>query len=458
MSVLPLAFVQRMQALLGEETEAFLACFQTPAFRGLRSNPLKVSAQALAHQVPWQLTPVPWCTTGCCLPEGVAAGKYPFHAAGLYYLQEPSAMAVAELVAPEPGELVLDLAAAPGGKSTHLAALASDQAMLVANEIEAKRVAALASNLERWGAHRVAITRDKPTHLVAHWGAIFDRVLVDAPCSGEGMFRKNPSSMDQWSVQGIQGCAQRQQRLLADAAELVRPGGRLVYSTCTFAPEENEGVIANFLRERPDFQLAPLALPGSAPGRPDWVAAARRIPELTRTIRLWPHRVAGEGHFVAVLIRESGEASPRPFGAYPRVPRRIRERWAEFVHAHLQRDPAAGLELAVFGKQVYAIPAEIPPLEGLSCQRVGLWLGTLHQDRLEPSHALALSLCLTDAGQFLDLSVEDPRCLAYLQGQTLREPGEDGWLLIGVAGHPLAWGRRAKGIIKNALPKGLRWR
>lgn len=435
---LPDAFLRRIQAQLGVEAQAYLAALDQPAVMGLRVNTLKLSPAELARLVDWSLEPIPWCDTGFVWEGEARPGKHPYHAAGLYYLQEPSAMAPAEVLRPQPGEWVLDLAAAPGGKATQLATLMRDAGLLVANEVEPRRVRALTENLERFGVRRLLITNEFPQRLVERWGAIFDRVLVDAPCSGEGMFRKSPSTRAEWSEETVRGCASRQRKLLATAAELVKPGGLLAYSTCTFAPEENEQIIDEFLSEHPEFVMKRVELPG------------------VEGNRLWPHRVRGEGHFVALMQRQ-GEGWPAPTAEWPEAPRRIREVWQGFVTASLAGDPIEGGRLIAMGDRVYAAPPELPALNGVKVARVGLWLGTLKRDRFEPAHALALALPAPRSGRRLDLTPSDDRLSRYLRGEALREPGEDGWLLVTVDGFGIGWGRRAKGVIKNAYPKALRW-
>ena len=461
-SSIPTPFAERMRSLLGPEAEDLLAALEQPPLTGLRVNTLKLSPEALRAHAPWPLERVPWCAAGFLVAGDAQPGRHPFHAAGLYYLQEPSAMAVAEALAPQPGEWVLDLAAAPGGKATHLAALIDDRGLLVANEIEARRIAALTSNLERWGVRRVVIANEQPARLAGHWGPIFDRVLFDAPCSGEGMFRKSPEARRAWSPEVVRGCALRQDQALLAAAELVRPGGALVYSTCTFAPEENEQVIARFLARRRDFELVPVALPAVAPGRPDWVDPALAMPDLARTARLWPHRVSGEGHFIALLRRGAGAPVPVPRARVQHAPRRARELWRAFALATLGGDPFADMPLIVRGTRLYALPEGLPPLEGLRIVQAGLWLGTLRHDRLEPAHSLALALRSGADGHdavhppLLDLAPDDEHLARYLQGQAIEAPGSPGWVLIAVAGFPLGWGRRVGTIVKNAYPKGLR--
>ena len=328
---LPAAFLARMQALLGEEYGAFLATYEEAPRTGLRVNTLKLSPERLAGLLPFQMAPLAWPPGGFLVDNAAQPGKLPYHAAGLFYLQDPSAMVPAALLAPQPGDRVLDLSAAPGGKATHLAALLAGTGMLVANEIHPQRVWDLAENLERWGARNAVLLNESPERIAGAFPEFFDRVLVDAPCSGEGMLRRSEAARREWAPELVQGCATRQSTILDSAAQTVRPGGWLAYVTCTFAPEEDEGTLARFLGEHPDFAL--LQLPsqaGFAPGRPDWLPVELQRPDLARAVRLWPHRYPGEGHFVALLRRatepddrgaldEPGLAERRGAGA-PRGP------------------------------------------------------------------------------------------------------------------------------------------
>jgi NOL1/NOP2/sun family putative RNA methylase len=461
---IPGRFLERMSGLFGSEYPAFLASYDAPTVAGLRVNTLKLPIEAFRQAAPFELVPVPWCPTGFTVPEEQTPGRHPWHAAGIYYLQEPSAMAVAELLDPQPGERVLDLAAAPGGKATHIASLMAGLGLLIANEMHPKRAWDLAENLERWGARNAAITNESPERLAERFAGYFDRVLLDAPCSGEGMFRKSEAARREWSPALVAGCAQRQSSILEHAARLVRPGGRLVYSTCTFAPEEDEEVIARFLDGHDDFELIePASRSGLSPGRPDWLWLAEpqsrgTASNINLTIRLWPHTGPGEGHFVAVLQRRpTSEPVVQPRLWSPvRLPRPVEQAYRAFCAAHLASVPATE-RLALVGSYLYALPPEQPDLSGLRFLHPGWWLGTIKKDRFEPSHALALGLALGDALRFVRLDADSPDLRAYLQGSGFRSPGGDGWLLIAVESHPVGWGKRVNGMVKSHYPKGLRW-
>ncbi len=425
---------------------------------GLRVNTLKLSPQYFERAMPFLLTPIPWCPAGFTLPAETRPGKHPYHAAGLYYLQDPAAMAVAEILAPQPAERVLDLSAAPGGKSTHLAALMQDAGLLVVNDIHPRRVYDLANNIERWGARNVVILNETPPRLADHFGAYFDRVLVDAPCSGEGMFRKDPAARTEWTPKLVESCAIRQDAILADAARLVRPGGLLAYATCTFAPQEDEGTLARFLAGQPEFELvAGPQFPGFAPGRPGWLAGEPPVPGLERTVRLWPHKAPGEGHFIA-LLRRSDDGRPDHLQLFQSaaLPKEALRDFEAFADAALNWQPDRD-RLALLGSYGYLLPEGLPDLSGLRVARWGWWLGSFKKNRFEPSQALAAGLRADQAHQILPLSAGQPETLQYLHGEVLPAPGLDGWVLVTVDGFPLGWGKRVQGRLKSHSPKWLRW-
>ncbi len=468
-TALPLAFMARMAALLDEEFPPFLGVLNQKPVPALRVNTLKLSVEQFQALSPWPLTPVPWCPEGFTLDRKLNVGTHTYFDIGLYYVQDASAMAVAALAAPQPGERVLDLCASPGGKSTHIASLLAGQGVLVSNEIDRGRADVLRRNLERWGATNALVLNETPERLAARWPAAFDRVVVDAPCSGEGMFRKNEEARYHWSEAHVLGCALRQREILASAAQLVRPGGRLVYATCTFAPEEDEGVIARFLRNRPDFELVqPPWYEGFQPGRPDWAEwpAAEELRgtqsnSLQRAVRLWPHKLQGEGHFVAVMQR-AGDAPPAPWT--PALPGRLapadRSTLEEFWQPLLDLPLPERLLLRPRGPQdveVLTAPVDAPDTAGLRTALSGWRLGALRKGRFEPSHALAAALHAPQVQQRLDEPLGSELVARYMRGETLDAPGPDGWLLITVDGFPVGWGKRSNGVVKNHYPKSLRW-
>lgn len=455
---IPDDFWRVMQPLLGTTFAAFRDALQQQPHIGLRVNTLKVSPPHFQSLVPWSLTPLPWSASGFLLPHAAepAPGKHPYHAAGLYYLQEPAAMAAAELLNPQPGERVLDLAAAPGGKTTHLAAQMHNRGVLIANEIHPQRAWVLAENLERLGVTHAAIINESPAHLAQHFGAWFDKVLLDAPCSGEGMFRKSESARREWSLQTVQACALRQREILRHAARLVRPGGRLLYVTCTFNPHENEGVIAAFLDEHPHYQMVQVQqFNGFCRGRPEWIDGA--APALKDAVRLFPHCAPAEGHFLALMCR-ADSGTPRPLREYraPQAPASARadlhRMWQDLFGAAIPNLP-----LALEGSYWYALPDGLPDLRGLRVLHPGAWLGIMKKNRVEPAHALALRPDLQPVVNEVNFAPDDPDLLAYLQGENVPAPGMNGWARVTVNGFGLGWGKRVNGVLKSHYPRGLRW-
>jgi len=453
---LPGAFEARMGELLGPEAPAFVDSYRRPAQRAVRANPLKLDPASLPGLLGIPPDPVPWCPGAWFLPEGARVGDTLAHAAGLCYVQEPSALAAAEALDVRPGQRVLDLAAAPGGKATQAAGRLGGQGVVVANEVQRGRVQALADNLDRWGSPRTVLAGETVARLAAALPGGFDRVLLDAPCSGEGLFRRNPAAAAQWRPGHVAGNAERQRGLLAGAARLVRPGGVLVYSTCTFAPEENEQQVAGFLAANPGWRLLAIPLhPGFTPGRPDWSPGGP--PELTRTVRLWPHHLRGEGHFIAKLGREQGGGRLSTGGGAraPRAPgsqeRAVVEGWRGFVADALEHDPG---EVTVVGERAYLVPDPEVAGAGVRLVRPGLLVGRVRPGRFEPAHALAMAAGVAAPRRVRE--VGDREAAAWVRGETLGWDGPAGSALVSWNGWPLGWGRGSGGTLKNHYPKGLR--
>lgn len=459
--MLPELFCEKMRGLLGPEYEAFLSALDRPRAVGLRLNPLKLStpdrpagrlpesgSETVNRQLSsFNLSPVPWEPNGFSYDPETRPGLHPYHAAGLYYLQEPSAMAPVALLDPQPGEKVLDLCAAPGGKTTQIAGRMENRGLLVCNEIHPKRAAVLSANVERLGVSNALVLNEHPARLAERFVGYFDRILVDAPCSGEGMFRKHDAAFTDWSPETVAMCARRQAEILDSAAGMLRPGGRLVYSTCTFSPEENEGTVEAFLRRHADYVVDSVSLPWFSPGRPDWIPGGRG--ELSGTCRLWPHKLRGEGHFAAVLRRTDGVCRtllPEPDSKKtPSVSELLRE-----LNVSLPEG-----KLLTWGDRVWLAPPELPALRGLKTLRPGLELAQLRGNRAEPAHALAL--WLGAAASMEELSAESPLTAAYLRGETIPTAAA-GWTLVRVDGLSLGWGKGVGGVLKNHYPKGLRTR
>jgi len=480
--IIPPLFLDRMSNFLGAEFPAFAESLNAAPKAGLRVNTLKLSAEEFEKISPFGLEGrVPWCSAAFALTPDpspktgrgeIGPGKHPYHLAGLYYLQDPSAMSPAELLFSVPlrgaepfdgaqGKRVLDLSAAPGGKTTQLAALMGGNGLLVANEIKDKRVGHLAQNVERWGAGNVVVTNESPERLADHFGPFFDRVLVDAPCSGEGMFRKDLGARVDWSLEMVAGCAVRQGNILRVAAKLVKPGGYLLYSTCTFAPEEDEGVIAQLLDEFPEFEVVELPLfDGFVRGKPEWLSGEMKAESgLAGAVRLFPHRLEGEGHFACLLHKsdagpdgktETRMESRRRFGRKEETS--DLRFWREFARGALTVDLAED-RLRVQGERLYYLPAEQPDFGRLRIVHPGVWLGSFKKDRFEPAHPLALFLKPGELKNFVSFAANSRELAAYLRGETL-ETEAQGWTVVCVDGWPVGWGKGVQGTLKNHYPRG----
>ncbi|RCX21694.1 NOL1/NOP2/sun family putative RNA methylase [Fontibacillus phaseoli] len=460
---LPEHFRGTITAMLGEaEGAQFLRSYEQPRTYGLRLNTLKISPDSTASSVISELfglRSVPWCGSGFYYDDKKRPGKHPFHAAGLYYIQEPSAMSAVELLNPQPGETVLDLAAAPGGKTTQIAAKMCGEGLLISNEIHPQRARILAENVERLGIANAVVTQATPPELSARFPLTFDKIMLDAPCSGEGMFRKDHDAVSEWSPEAVELCAARQWDILQDAVAMLKPGGRLAYSTCTFNRRENEDTIRRLLAEYPCLRL---------------------IDEK----RVWPHLQEGEGHYVALLEREPAEGAANEADGKRQRPGRQGGRGGKDSSA--ARDIAAAFaafrefaaealpgfqregEPILFGEALYLLPRSeglvltADHLSGLKIPRAGLQLGEYRKGRFEPAHALAMAVKAWQAARVWTLNDADsPAVKAYLHGEALPVPDSlRGWCLVafvcGGEGFPLGWGKASGGQLKNHLPKGLR--
>ena len=440
--MLPEAFLSRLKQQLGDEYDEYLRSLDRPRAVALRFNPLKTDGHPA---LPFLEEPVPWSEHGYYYTPDARPGLHVWHESGVYYLQEASAMAPVSGLEPQPGEIVLDLCAAPGGKTTQIAGHMMGKGLLVCNEINPKRAKILSRNIERMAVPNALVLNHHPRDLERHFAGCFDRILVDAPCSGEGMFRKEEAAITDWSEETVLMCADRQKQILETAAKLLRPGGRLVYSTCTFAPEENEGTISDFLKAHPEFSIHQANPPWFCPGRPDYIDDP--APGLEDTFRLWPHRVKGEGHYFAVLTKQGEEESAISPSAAGKLPKE----WLDFAKAMDIRLPAG--KPALFGSTLWWLPAEMPELKGLKVLRAGLELGEVKKGRFEPAHALALYLKTCASVQ--DHAPDSPEIAAYLHGDVI--PSEKkGWTLVTAGGFSIGWGKGDGKILKNHYPKGLR--
>lgn len=428
--MLPEAFLQRLQAQLGPEYSQYLASLDRPRAVALRFNPLKGQAPSLS----FVQNPVPWEPNGHYYAPESRPGLHPYHEAGVYYLQEASAMSAVALLDPQPGEKICDLCAAPGGKSTQIASRMAGKGFLLCNEWSPKRAKILSQNIERLGVANALVTNETADHLANVLPSFFDRVLIDAPCSGEGMFRKEEAAVTDWSEETVAMCAHRQAEILDAGASLLRPGGRLVYSTCTFAPAENEEAIAAFLARNPDFETVETSAP--------WFTPAGH-----GQFRLWPHKLLGEGHFVAVLRKKGDE----PAADSPCPGEKLPKEWLDFAK-ELNISLPEGKAI-LFGSNLYWAPIQMPSLRGLKVLRPGLELGEVKKGRFEPAHGLAL--WLKGCKNTLSLPADSHEIRQYLHGDVLSVPTQ-GWCLVQVDGYSIGWGKASAGVLKNHYPKGLR--
>ena len=457
---LPIEFEKKMKAFLGDEWDDFLYSYDNNRFQALRFNTLKVQSPEERMRILKTLKissdkKVSWANEAYYFDENVRPGKQPYHEMGLYYIQEPSAMSAAALLAPKPGMRVLDLCAAPGGKSTQLATYLGDSGLLVSNEINTQRSRILSQNIERMGIKNAIVTNEDSFVLASHFPGFFNAIQVDAPCSGEGMFRKLPEAIEQWSMENVAICAERQKEILDNAAVMLKPGGTIVYSTCTFSKEENEDVIEYFLERHPDFTLEEME-------------------------RFWPHKVDGEGHFVAKLVRrgcvdtdlkadrktkKNKNSKNRKNETKPALTKENMKLLSEFLDETISEDVAAWIKnsrLVMFGEQLYRLPDMEVDIKGLKVQRAGLHIGEFKKQRFEPSHSLALALKLNDAKNLVKLTCDNPQTIGFFNGQSVMLSDEQaaeckkGWALVCVDGYPAGWGKVNGAQVKNHYPKGLR--
>lgn len=461
---LPEAFLLKMQELLGEEFGQYLESFKEEWKPGLRVNTLKLSPGELAELVPWNLEPVPWADNGFYYDgtldgEVLRPSKHPAYYAGLYYLQEPSAMTPAAMLPVVPGDRVLDLCAAPGGKSTELASKLKGRGMLVSNDISYSRARALLKNLELAGAANICVTSEVPEKLAGVWPEFFDKILVDAPCSGEGMFRRDEDMVKDWNEKGPEYYVPIQRQILSQAAAMLRPGGYMLYSTCTFSVEEDEENVAYVLEEFPQMQLCCLDL--------DKVPGACGGFGLSGCMRLFPHRLKGEGHFLALMRKKGGDDGgkeilpPMDSGTAGKRVRAVEKE--KELDAFLRQSGAEWDygRIVIHQDNAYYLPEGLAWNLPLRFLRTGLFLGELKKGRFEPSQALAMSM---KAGQFpntVSFPAGDSRVLRYLKGETISLEGDEGpvkgWCLAAMEGFPLGWAKGTGMSLKNKYYPGWRW-
>lgn len=454
---LPLTFEEKMKDLLKGEFDEYIACYEEPRYYGLRVNTRKISVPEFERICPFPIRPVPWISNGFYYDgETVSPAKHPYYYAGLYYLQEPSAMTPANRLPIEPGDKVLDLCAAPGGKATELGARLRGEGFLAANDISSSRAKGLLKNIEVFGIGNVLVSCEEPGRLEQYFPEYFDKILIDAPCSGEGMFRKDRKMVRAWEEHGPEFFSNIQKNVILQAARMLKPGGMMLYSTCTFDERENEQIIVHLLETYPEFQILPMEpYEGFAQGMPERVPGGPEA--LKDTVRIFPHRMKGEGHYLA-LLQKGKKEEEKPVmvpGRKKKVPGELKEFWT-----HIQRPLDEG-RLEIRGDKIYEMPEGLPDMKGLRFLRTGLLLGELKKNRFEPSQAFAMSLRKDEYDSCIDFAADDERVIRYLKGETLDveslvKDGAQGWHLVCVDGYPLGWGKVSRGVLKNKYLPG--WR
>lgn len=456
---LPQEFTDSMKELLGaEEYEAYLNSAGQERVHGLRVNTSKITVEEFLKLTPFSLKPIPWVENGFFYDDSQSVTKHPHYHAGLYYVQEPSAMIPADRLPVTEGDCVLDLCAAPGGKATELGAKLKGTGVLVANDISNSRAKGLLKNLELFGIPDMLVTSETPQKLLPYFEGFFDKILIDAPCSGEGMFRKDPAMVKSWLEHGPEYYAAIQKEILLTAADMLKPGGLMLYSTCTFSALEDECSIAYLLAERPDFEVIPMkGYEGFGKGIPE---AADGDEQLENCVRIWPHKMAGEGHFAALLKKNGDFPVTKEAAKQIKKKQVLPKECQEFFDQYLKTD-LTDRTITVYDNRVYAIPTALGNIRGLRFLRTGLYLGEIKKNRFEPSQALAMSLKREQAKYSISFSGGDGRAVKYLKGETIEleddeAKGLKGWILVCVDGYPLGFAKAAGGSLKNKYYPG--WR
>ena len=460
---LPAAFLTRMQEMLGADYDNFIKSYENPRTFGLRVNTAKISCEEFERLAPFPVKRIPWVKNGYFYEEEARPSRCPLYQAGLYYLQEPSAMTPATRLPIVPGDYVLDLCAAPGGKATALGAALKGEGLLLANDISTSRARALLRNLELFGISNVFVANEKPERLSKLFPEYFDKIMLDAPCSGEGMFRKEEALARDWTPEKSKELSLIQKDLILKAADMLRPGGMLLYSTCTFAPAEDEETVSYLLENRPDMELMDMeGYEDFSCGVPAWGSGSEA---LKKCVRIFPHKMDGEGHFLA-LFQKSGQSVPSaaaaPRAKLPKDAQNYLESFFKEIGLKtLGGKPFDWNRVEARKDNLYYLPPADTDFRGVTFLRNGLFLGELKKNRFEPSQPLALALHKEDVDAIISLPISDERLTRYLKGETLsilpeESPRQKGWQLLCVEGYPLGFGKLVNGILKNKYPAG--WR
>lgn len=427
---LPEKFIERMKTQLPkEEWSAFFSVYERSPYKGIRVNTLKCAVESFEKISPFALEKIEWEQNGFYVDEE-KVGAHPYHFAGLFYSQEPSAMSVAPMLEVKRGERVLDLCSAPGGKGTQLASAMQGEGLIVLNEPVLSRAKILSQNVERMGIKNAVVTSELPQTLSGQFIEYFDKILVDAPCSGEGMFRKNADeALSEWSEENVELCAQRQKQILSEALKMLKKGGRLAYSTCTFAPDEDENQLAWLLKTYPELTLI-------------------------REEKIYPHLKKGEGHYAFVVEKTKGDGVDRMQLTKRNLTRQGETAYRDFEKNFFNEKFAFNLHEA--NGILYELPRGMFEFKGLTVLRAGVRLGELIKGRFEPSHSLAMSVKSHECKNVLELSLADDRVEKFLRGESIDAELPKGWCLVCVDGYPIGLGKSVNGVIKNHIPKALR--
>lgn len=432
---LPLKFQETMKEILKDDYDKFLDSYNHPVYNGIRLNTLKITPDEYMALTKEDLEPVAWNELGFYCDSTRSVSRNPLYYAGLYYIQEPSAMMPASLLPVNPKDIVLDMCAAPGGKSTAIGAKLKGEGLLVSNDISYSRAKALLRNIEGFGIKNSLVISENPKNLAERLPGYFDKILIDAPCSGEGMFHKKPSMTESWERTGPEVYSEIQREIICYGAKMLKPGGMMVFSTCTFSPLEDEGTIAYFLEKHPEFTLE-------------------------KEIHLWPHEVKGEGHYVTLLRKADGEDTRLKM---PYAPAQKKSKDIQVFYDFLKD---AGItyvfdekRLEISGDHVYYLPKDMIETAGLRVLRCGWYLGNIKKNRFEPSGAFAVGLSAKDCRNVINIPYTDTNAVKYLKCETLEvdDTLKNGWYLVCVSGYPLGWGKLSRGILKNKYPAGWRW-
>lgn len=454
---LPVEFDKKIKLILGNEYDSYIECYNQPRWYGLRVNTKKISCDEFERICPFEIKQIPWIENGYYYDgDSVSPAKHPYYFAGLYYLQEPSAMTPANRLPIEPGDRVLDLCAAPGGKATELGAKLEGEGVLVANDISNSRAKGLLKNIEMFGIDNALVLSEEPGKLVEYFPEYFNKILIDAPCSGEGMFRKDKKMMSAWEVNGPEYFSKIQRDILMKASQMLAPGGLLLYSTCTFDNRENEKVIEYLISNMPEFEICDIfPYEGFENGRPD--LTEEKMKEISKTVRIWPHKMKGEGHYLALLKKRGLLLENKGYDAKKKF-NGAKELKDFFSNIKWNLDDR---RIYMKEERIYYLPENIPNIKKLRFLRTGLFLGELKKNRFEPSQALAMSLTIGDYKHTISLPATDERILRYLKGETIdiSDVSETvkGWTLVCVDQYPLGWGKNMNGMLKNKYSPGWRW-